>query len=89
LVIDDNPNICKQILEAKEKVVKMCKECEELVKENDISELTRCRNGECFKMKMKVIAPHYPSVENQHHEKVLLINNSVSNLKKEDFIKKI
>ncbi|CAG8610240.1 8296_t:CDS:10 [Ambispora leptoticha] len=33
-----------------------------------------------------VCAPHYPTVENQHHEKVLLIKTSISDLKKEDFV---
>jgi len=32
-----------------------------------------------------VIAPYYPATENQHDERVLLVKNEVSNLKKEDF----
>lgn len=37
--------------------------------------------------KMKVLAPHYPAIENQHHSEVLLIKTLVSDLKKENFSK--
>lgn len=53
IVIDDNPNICKSVVEANLNII--------------------------------VCAPHYPAVENQHHEKVLLVKASVSDLKKENF----
>ena len=33
--------------------------------------------------KITAIAPFYPSIK--HHEKILLVKNSISNLKKEDF----
>jgi len=33
--------------------------------------------------KITAIAPFYPSIK--HHEKILLVENSISNLKKEDF----
>ncbi|WP_147411595.1 hypothetical protein [endosymbiont GvMRE of Glomus versiforme] len=56
LVIDDNPNICRSVVE-------------------NIPNITVC-------------SPHYPAAENQHHDKVLLIKTSVSDLKKNDFNKK-
>jgi len=40
-----------------------------------------------FNTSMKIIASHYPAIENQHDERVLLIKNEVSDLKKEDFSK--
>jgi hypothetical protein len=49
-VIDDNPNICKKIIE---------------------------------NSSMTVYSPYYPAIK--HDEKVLLVKNEVSELKKEDF----
>jgi len=34
-----------------------------------------------------ILAPHYPATANQHDERVLLVKNEVSDLKKEDFAK--
>jgi len=41
--------------------------------------------GKCPRMNITVFAPHYPAVENQHDERVLLVKNEVSDLKKENF----
>ena len=57
LVIDDNPNICKEIVE-------------------NISNST-------YVMNMTVCSPYYPAIK--HDERVLLVKNEVSELKKEDF----
>ncbi|CAG8542182.1 36828_t:CDS:10 [Gigaspora margarita] len=38
--------------------------------------------------KIKVIAPYYPAIENQHDKEVVLVKNEVSELKMEDFTKK-
>jgi hypothetical protein len=35
---------------------------------------------------MTVIAPYYPVVAHKHHENVILVKTSVSDLKKEDFL---
>jgi hypothetical protein len=43
--------------------------------------------GNCSKMNITVIAPYYPAVANQHDERVLLVKNEVSELKKENFSK--
>jgi len=34
---------------------------------------------------MSVIAPYYPATANQHDERVLLVKNEVSELKRRDF----
>ena len=36
-------------------------------------------------MKLTILTPYYPAIENQHHSEVLLVKNEVSDLKKEDF----
>ena len=36
---------------------------------------------------MTVLAAYYPATANQHDERVLLVKNEVSDLKKEDFSK--
>ena len=41
----------------------------------------------CPKAEIKVFAPHYPAIK--HDERVLLVENKVSNLKKEDFVSEI
>jgi hypothetical protein len=71
LVIDDNPNICKEVIKSN-----LCEEC----KYCDVP----C--SECPEKQITVIAPYYPAVAEQHHPSVLLIKTSVSDLKKEDFL---
>ncbi|CAI2195199.1 13277_t:CDS:2, partial [Funneliformis geosporum] len=69
IVIDDNPNICRSLVESNG-VIKPCYDCAEKYKRyNDIN----CKS--CEKMKLVVLTPYYPAVENQHHSEVLLIKN--------------
>ena len=70
VVIDDNPNICKSLIESmgsSENCLKNggCIECDE---------------------EIEVIAPHYPAVESQHHKEVLLVENKVGDVKVEEWI---
>lgn len=82
IVIDDNPKICKEMLDT----TQVCKECYGImVGDNAPSELPECKSGKCIKIKATILAPYYPAIENQHDERVSLIKNEVSNLKKEDF----
>ena len=81
IVIDDNPNICKKLLEMKLKEEEgwdihqsFCMGCSHHYPDNEY---------EYFRG--DILAPYYPAVVNQHHEDVLLVKNEVSNLKKEDF----
>lgn len=78
IVIDDNPNICKEVNSI---FAKMCHSCYSQIKDKKEFSIT------CFhpRDEIKVFAPYYPSVKNQHHEEVLLVKNEVSDLKKEDF----
>lgn len=70
IVIDDNPNICKELFENK------CMNCSDNCPDE----------GDGYKwFRGKVIAPYYPATENQHDKRVLLVKNEVSDLKKEDF----
>jgi len=82
IVIDDNPRICKEILDT----TQLCKECHEImVGDNAPSELPECKTGKCIKIKADILAPYYPAIENQHDERVLLVKNEASKLKKENF----
>jgi len=65
LVIDDNPNICKKIIE------------------NNNQPLFGSSSTYVANAHMTVIAPYYPTIK--HDERVLLVKNEVSELKKEDF----
>lgn len=65
LVIDDNPYVCKDVLNNNYKKIKTSDEYP----------------NEYF----SVCSPYYPAIENQHDERVLLVKNEVSDLKKEDF----
>jgi hypothetical protein len=78
LVIDDNPNICRSLVEASRELINR-------ILEGEKTTLAKAR--EVAKMNLNVIAPHYPAIENQHDKRVLLVKNEVSNLKIEDFSK--
>lgn len=80
IVIDDNPNICKKVNNI---FAKMCHSCYSQIKDKKEFSVT------CFhpRDEIKVTAPYYPVLENQHDERVLLVKNEVSDLKKEDFNK--
>jgi hypothetical protein len=83
IFIDDNPNICKSVIE---EVNAKCLNC--LAKESGHSSSGVCFCDEIPKEKrinLTVLAPHYPATANQHDERVLLVKNEVSELKKEDF----
>ena len=54
IVIDDNPNILRNVIENNKKII--------------------------------ACAPFYPAVKSKHQESVLLIETSISNLKKEEFL---
>jgi len=87
IVIDDNPNICKSLVE---ELIIYCSHCifNHMGRGSGNPyppNLAPCDN--CPRIKMTVFAPYYPSTENQHHPEVLLVKNEVSNLKKEDFSK--
>jgi hypothetical protein len=72
-MIDDNPEICQSLVD--------CKECIQLSpSENGVS-FAPVECGKCFSG--LVLVPCYPAVE--QNKKVLLAENKVSNLKKEDF----
>ena len=84
IVIDDNPNICKSI------ELGQCSECikkTEKEKQHYLVELKRNFHPSfCSRCPGRtVIAPYYPAIENQHDERVLLVKNKVSKLKKENF----
>ncbi|CAG8831678.1 3437_t:CDS:1, partial [Racocetra persica] len=71
--IDDNPNVCRSLI---------CRDCLEVKSDGEIA-LAPVECGKC--PEMTVIAPYYPAVASQHDERVLLVKNEVSELKKEDF----
>ncbi|KLL02811.1 MAG: hypothetical protein MRERV_68c011 [Mycoplasmataceae bacterium RV_VA103A] len=80
LVIDDNPNICKSIIKAREEDdADWDRHADECMGCSD------CHSPDVLFANMKVIAPYYPATANQHDERVLLAKNEVSSLKKEDF----
>jgi len=74
-VIDDNPNILKDILNEFISFG-LCRDCRKENKRDCVR---------CPKELSMVCSPYYPATENQHDERVLLVKNEVSNLKKEDF----
>jgi len=82
-VIDDNPNICKSLVEfAKRKHLEVCSPyTAEISKEKTFPTSHICR----IETEMTVIAPYYPTTAEQHDEKVLLVKQKVGDLKKEDF----
>ncbi|RHZ37506.1 hypothetical protein [endosymbiont GvMRE of Glomus versiforme] len=75
LVIDDNPYICKILIENNNSLI-----CGSSAARGDFAHVINSH--------MKVIAPHYPAIADQHHEEVLLVKTSVSDLGKEDFTEK-
>jgi len=90
LVIDDNPNICRDIVKSLE--LRQCLKCIEETKKEEEHYLTKLTGvihpafcNDC--PRKTTLAPHYPAIENQHDERVLLVKQEVSNLTKEDFIK--
>ncbi|CAI2161854.1 14258_t:CDS:2 [Funneliformis geosporum] len=86
LLIDDNPNICKSLVETNGVIAKPCLEC--LIKyENKKWALGSCVSGKCPINNINVLSPYYPSTADQHFKTVLLVKQEVSNLKKEDFSK--
>jgi hypothetical protein len=44
-----------------------------------------CRNINENLPQLNVLTPHYHVIEDQHHQDVILIKTSVTDLKKEDF----
>jgi len=76
IVIDDNPNICREILNNNS--FGQCRNCR---KERKLKKTCEKCPSEYF----TVSSPYYPAVEKQHDERVLLVKNEVSELKKEDF----
>jgi hypothetical protein len=73
--IDDNPNICRSVAKIKEKELAGCANCDGI----------DC--PVCGSERPRVVAPHYPAIEKQHDESVLLVRQEVSNLSKKDFEK--
>jgi hypothetical protein len=104
-VIDDNPNICRSVVEmkVKEKTKEdvgikygnLSEEEKHLLEEgdkvapffdeDDLEPPPRTILDEELNTEIKVFAPHYPAIVDQHHKEVLLVKQEVSNLKKEDF----
>jgi hypothetical protein len=81
LVIDDNPEICKSILN--ENSFGLCRNCR---KENNLEKGDGVKTcSKCPKEFSRVCSPYYPAIK--HDERVLLVKNEVSGLKKEDFNK--
>lgn len=127
IVIDDNPNICRSLVESSEPEIevnekkitrllkeKNCAECNKEVKREELagfhtesyvavakepickgcwnkSEYIQDKQHEYYwsleemPWAKTIIAPYYLAVEKQHDERVLLVKNEVSGLKKEDF----
>jgi len=54
-----------------------------MVGDNAPSELPKCKTGKCVEIKADILVPHYPAVEKQ---KVLIVKQEVSNLKKKNFV---
>jgi hypothetical protein len=84
LVIDNNPNICKSLVGDSRLIVKSKRRCEKCITKTErdgVVPLIYCPNCP----EIKVLAPYYPVVVDQHHKEVLFIKQEVSDLKKEDF----
>ena len=78
--IDDNPYICKTIIEANNRLVKVCKDCMKKYMGECHSE-TEYGCGNCSKiMNIIVFAPCYSATAKQHSKEVLLIKNEISDL---------